>query len=88
LLRDGLPLYDGISGNFGVLSIHRSILKQVEIIKGSVSTLFGGGAIAGMIKFISRAPTKRLNSPHSSITRRSRNRNGNVFFSQRWKKPD
>lgn len=86
LLRDGLPLYDGISGNFGVLSIPPLDLKQVEIIKGSVSTLFGGGAIAGMINFISRAPTQTPEFTalinHSTLTES----NGNIFFSQRWKK--
>lgn len=32
-------------------------LKQVEVIKGSSSTLFGGGAIAGLVNLISRVPT-------------------------------
>ncbi|MBE7178124.1 MAG: TonB-dependent receptor [Mucilaginibacter polytrichastri] len=65
LLRDGLPLYDGFSGNFGILSIPPLDLKQIEIIKGSVSTLYGGGAIAGMINFISKTPAKE---PELSLT--------------------
>ncbi|MFX1704695.1 TonB-dependent receptor [Chitinophaga sp. CC14] len=56
LLRDGVPVYEGLSGNFGVLSIPPLDLKQVEIIKGSVSTLYGGGAIAGIINFIAKTP--------------------------------
>jgi iron complex outermembrane receptor protein len=32
-------------------------LKQVEIIKGSSSTLYGGGAIAGLVNLISKTPT-------------------------------
>ena len=31
-------------------------LKQVEIIKGSASTLYGGGAIAGLVNLISKRP--------------------------------
>ena len=31
-------------------------LKQVEIIKGVTSTLFGGNAIAGSINLISKKP--------------------------------
>ncbi|MBL0132389.1 MAG: TonB-dependent receptor plug domain-containing protein [Chitinophagaceae bacterium] len=31
-------------------------LKQIEIIKGASSTLYGGGAIAGMINIISKKP--------------------------------
>jgi iron complex outermembrane receptor protein/outer membrane receptor for ferrienterochelin and colicins len=57
MLRDGLPLYDGFSGSIGVLSIPPLDLKQVEIIKGSASTLYGGGAIGGLINFISKEPT-------------------------------
>ncbi|MCX6291887.1 MAG: TonB-dependent receptor [Bacteroidetes bacterium] len=56
ILRDGLPLYEGFSGGFGVLDIPPLDLKQIEIIKGSASTLFGGGAIAGLINLISKEP--------------------------------
>jgi len=57
IMRDGLPLYEGFSGSLGVLSIPPLDLKQVEIIKGSASTLYGGGAIGGLINFISKAPS-------------------------------
>jgi outer membrane receptor for ferrienterochelin and colicins len=57
IMRDGLPLYGGFSGSLGVLSIPPLDLKQVEIIKGSASTLYGGGAIGGLINFISKRPT-------------------------------
>ena len=57
IMRDGLPLYSGFSGSLGVLSIPPLDLKQVEIIKGSASTLYGGGAIGGLINFISKTPT-------------------------------
>lgn len=56
IMRDGLPLYGGFSGSLGVLSIPPLDLKQVEIIKGSASTLYGGGAIGGLINFISKVP--------------------------------
>ncbi|PQJ12279.1 TonB-dependent receptor [Flavipsychrobacter stenotrophus] len=57
ILRDGMPLYDGFSGGFGILTIPPLDLKQIELIKGSASTLFGGGAIAGLINLTSRRPT-------------------------------
>lgn len=57
ILRDGLPLYEGFSGNLGVLQIPPLDLKQVEVVKGSVSTLYGGGAIGGMINIVSKSPT-------------------------------
>lgn len=56
ILRDGLPIFEGFSGGFGVLDIPPLDLKQVEIIKGSASTLYGGGAIGGLINLISKEP--------------------------------
>ena len=65
ILRDGLPLYEGFSGSFGVLQIPPLDLKQIEILKGSNSTLFGGGAIGGLINLISKEPT---DSAETSLT--------------------
>src|SRR5215210_1459406 len=57
ILRDGMPLYEGYSGGFGILSIPPLDLKQIELIKGSASTLYGGGAIGGLINMISKKPS-------------------------------
>lgn len=56
LLRDGFPAYSGFSGGLSVLEIPPLDLKQVEVIKGPASTLYGGGAIAGAINFITIEP--------------------------------
>jgi len=58
LLRDGLPLYSGYSGGLSLMQIAPLDLKQVEVIKGSSSTLYGGGAIAGIVNLISKTPTE------------------------------
>ena len=87
ILRDGLPLFGGYSGSFSVLQIPPLDLKQVEIIKGASSTLYGGGAIAGMINLISKTP--KLNDPqHSVLVNYStlNEFNLNTFHSQRNKK--
>jgi outer membrane receptor for ferrienterochelin and colicins len=81
IARDGLPLYGGFSGSLGVLSIPPLDLKQVEIIKGSVSTLYGGGAIAGMINIISKEPSSK---PQRTILLNGstlKEKNVNTFFS-------
>lgn len=56
MLRDGMPQYDGFAGGFGILQIPPLDLKQIELIKGANSTLFGGDAIAGVVNFISKTP--------------------------------
>ncbi|MBT29450.1 MAG: hypothetical protein CMO01_07285 [Thalassobius sp.] len=56
LLRDGLPLYSGFSGGLSLMQIAPLDLKQVEVIKGSSSTLYGGGAIAGLVNLVSKTP--------------------------------
>jgi outer membrane receptor for ferrienterochelin and colicins len=57
IIRDGFPLYSGFSGGLGLLQIAPLDLKQVEVIKGSSSTLYGGGAIAGLVNLVSKVPT-------------------------------
>lgn len=58
ILKDGFPLYSGASSGLGLLQIPPLDLKQVEVIKGSASTLYGGGAIAGLVNLISKNPQK------------------------------
>ncbi len=56
LLRDGLPLYSGFSSGLSLMQIAPLDLKQVEVIKGSSSTLYGGGAIAGLVNLVTKTP--------------------------------
>lgn len=56
ILKDGFPLYSGAASGLGLLQIAPLDLKQVELIKGSASTLYGGGAIAGLVNLISKTP--------------------------------
>jgi len=66
ILRDGLPLYGGFAGSFGLLAIPPLDLRQVELLKGSNSTLYGGGAIAGLVNLVSKTPT--LGTPQFTAT--------------------
>ena len=58
ILRDGYPLYSGFAGGLSILQIAPLDLRQVEVIKGSASTLYGGGAIAGLVNLVSKTPGK------------------------------
>ncbi len=84
MLRDGLPLFGGYAGSFGILQVPPLDLRQIELIKGSSSTLYGGGAIAGLVNLVSKQP--RLGHAERSITLNQstlRESNLNGFFSGR-----
>jgi len=57
LLSDGLPLYGGQTASIGLLQIPPTDLSNVEIIKGSASSLYGGSALGGVINLISKTPS-------------------------------
>lgn len=56
ILKDGFPAFGGFSGSLSLLEIPPLDLRQVEIIKGPSATFYGGGAIAGVVNFISKEP--------------------------------
>lgn len=87
ILRDGMPLFGGYSGSFGILQIPPLDLQQIELVKGAASTLYGGGAIAGMLNLVSKKP--KLGKPEHSLTLNTstlKENNLNLFFSGRNKK--
>jgi len=56
ILKDGFPAFGGFSGSMSILEIQPLDLRQVEIIKGPSATLYGAGAIAGVVGFVSKLP--------------------------------
>ncbi len=86
ILKDGMPLYEGFSGGFGVLSIPPLDLKQVELIKGSASTLFGGGAIGGLVNIISRKPTSKQDAVFTLNASTLKEKNANFYVAKKYKK--
>jgi outer membrane receptor for ferrienterochelin and colicins len=86
ILKDGMPLYEGFSGGFGVLSIPPLDLKQVELIKGSASTLYGGGAIGGLVNIISRKPTEKQTAVITINASTLKEKNANFFMAKKFKK--
>lgn len=56
ILKDGMPAFPGAANGLGLLQTPPLDLRQVEIIKGSTSTLYGGGAIAGLVNLVTKTP--------------------------------
>lgn len=59
ILKDGFPLYGGLSSGLSVMQIPPLDLMQVEFIKGPSSTLYGGDAISGIVNLISKIPMEQ-----------------------------
>ena len=60
LLKDGYSNFGNFASGLSILEIPPLDLRQVEVIKGPASTLYGGGAIAGVINFISKTPKEKF----------------------------
>jgi outer membrane receptor for ferrienterochelin and colicins len=60
LLTDGIPNVGGLSAGFGLTELPPLNLRQVEIIKGAASALYGADAIAGVVNFITKDPRPDL----------------------------
>ncbi|MCW3093245.1 MAG: TonB-dependent receptor [Ferruginibacter sp.] len=60
LLKDGYPTFGNFASGLSILEIPPLDLKQVEVIKGPASTLYGGGAIAGVVNLISKTPKEKF----------------------------
>ncbi|RLD29640.1 MAG: TonB-dependent receptor [Bacteroidetes bacterium] len=86
ILRDGYSLYSGFSGGLSLLQIAPLDLKQVEVIKGASSTLYGGGAIAGLVNLISKKPVeeREINLMLNGTSALGLDVSG--FYSQKFKK--
>ncbi len=86
ILKDGFPLYGGFAGGLSIMQIPPLDLKQVELIKGSNSTLYGGGAIAGLVNLVTITPE---DSPELNVMLNQTSAlgtSGNLFYAQKYGK--
>lgn len=86
ILKDGMPLYSGFSGGLSIMQIAPLDLKQVEFIKGSASTLYGGGAIAGLVNLISKTPKEKRELTVLLNGTTAKGFDASTFYSQKFKK--
>lgn len=70
---DGVPISDAFSigsfSNAGRDTIDVDLLKQVEIVRGPSSSLYGSDALAGVVGFVTKDPDD-LVSPEAPVYRR------------------
>jgi len=58
VLTDGLPINSTQVASLGLLQIPPMDLRQVEVIKGAASALYGASALGGVINLVTRHPAK------------------------------
>ena len=86
LLQDGFPLYSGFASGLSVLQIPPLNLKRVEVIKGATSTLYGGGAIAGLINLITKVPTPKREISFLANINQTNALDLSAFYGEKYKK--
>ena len=86
LLKDSYANFGNFASGLSILEIPPLDLKQVEVIKGPSSTLYGGGAIAGVVNFISKMPKE--NAEYNFILNQSNVGQTNIggYASQKFNK--
>ena len=86
LLQDGFPLYSGFAGGLSILQIPPLNLKRAELIKGSSSTLYGGGAIAGLVNLITKEPTDKREITFLANINQTKALDLSGFYAERYKR--
>lgn len=56
ILVNGIPSASGLSSGFSLTQLVPLDLRQVEVLKGATSSLYGADAIAGVVNFLPKRP--------------------------------
>jgi outer membrane receptor for ferrienterochelin and colicins len=58
VLIDSRPIFSALNSVYGLDQIPANIIKQIEVVRGGGSALYGSNAIAGTINIITKDPTE------------------------------
>jgi len=58
ILFDGQPLYTGLAGVYGLDQIPSIFIDRIEVVKGAGSSVYGSGAVGGVVNIIAHRPVK------------------------------
>ena len=84
VLIDGVPVVGRSSGNLDLSRFAIGNIKQIEIVKGPSSSLFGSEALGGVINIITEKPTsENITGQLSHRAATFNNQNSSISLSQR-----
>lgn len=87
VLIDGVPVVGRSSGNLDLSRFAIGNIKQIEVVKGPSSSLFGSEALGGVINIITEKPTsENISGQVSHRAATFNNQNTNLSLNQRTKK--
>ncbi len=87
VLIDGVPVVGRSSGNLDLSRFAIGNIKQVEVVKGPSSSLFGSEALGGVINIITEKPSsEKINGQVSHRMASFNNQNTNLTINQKGKK--
>lgn len=69
ILIDGIPVYDAsmINGSPDPMMLNLNFIERIEVVKGSLSTIYGSDAVAGVINFITKKSSNKKIENHSFV---------------------
>ncbi|WP_027078593.1 TonB-dependent receptor plug domain-containing protein [Maribacter antarcticus] len=84
ILIDGVPVVGRSSGNLDLSRFAVGNIKQIEVVKGPSSSLFGSEALGGVINIITEKPSsENITGQFGHRAATFNNQNSNVSVSQR-----
>ena len=58
VMIDGMPVFSSLGMTYGLLQIDTMDIKQIELVKGANSVLYGTDAISGVVNIITKLPKR------------------------------
>ncbi len=56
VLIDGMPVMSSLAATYGLNGISPILVRQIEVVKGPTSTLYGSEALGGVINILTKSP--------------------------------
>lgn len=88
VLIDGMPIMSSLSTVYGLNGIPTSLIKQIEIIKGPSSTLYGTEAVAGVINVITKNASDIDKLEVATFISSDLEKNLDISWSPKWQNTD